>query len=341
MSSRKIFMLVVAGLLGANPLAAQLPALGTLEIGMFGQYTDFRENAGCICRWPGDSPGFGGRVAAFYNPVVSLELDAARTNADLMLVGGSMTYTTISSRVTVNHFLDDLTGPSFFAGAGPMVGMYEDADRRYGVSGAAGIRYGVLDQFALRLDGTADYMPSQENLNLAVRAGGSMMLGFATAAVAPLPPAPTPAPPPTQRDPTQPPAPPRASTPLTTSDISAIVAPVYFDFDRAEIRHDGVAVLEIKVPWLLANPDLTLLLEGNADDRGTTSYNIPLGMERAISVRDFLMGRGIGADRIEITSFGNTRLLCTTEPVTEACNQMNRRVDFRIIGDPSSVRVPE
>ncbi len=337
----------VAWAVAVTSLTAQSPDFGTFEIGAFAQYTDFQRNAGCVCNWPEDGFGAGGRIGAFYNSMLSFELDVARTVADRVLVDGTLRYVSFAGRVMANHFLDDLTGPSIFMGAGPMLGRYEDIPSRYGASGIAGFRYGVSEHLALRVDGVIDYMPSEENLNLAGRVGGSFMLGYPSRPIVPIPP-PPPAPVAPAAATTGAPesvaetTPVPLSAPATTTDLSAITAPVYFDYDRSNLRPDGRSVLEIKLPWLRANPELRLRLEGNADDRGTTAYNIPLGMLRAIEARDFLVTNGIASDRLEIISYGDTRPRCTDEAASDDCHQTNRRVDFDVIsGATGGVRVPD
>lgn len=326
----------------AAPLPAQMPAFGTFEIGVFGQYTDFQRNAGCVCNWPEDDAGLGGRVGVFYNSVISFELEAGHTVAERVLVGGTLRYVTVSGRVMANHHFDGLAGTSVFAGAGPMIGKYENVSSRYGASGVAGFRYGVSDHLALRVDGVADYMPSEENLNLAARVGGSLMLGYPSRPVVPIPPPPTAPPLGLASVPETETAPERPSGPPTTTNLSAITAPVYFDFDRWDLRPDGRSALEIKLPWLRINPELRLRLEGNADDRGTTAYNIPLGMQRAIEVRNYLISNGVAPERLEIISFGDTRPRCSGEPASDDCHQVNRRVDFEVVGGTNGgVRIPD
>lgn len=335
---KRLTVLGTACLLAASPAAAQMPASGMFELGLFGQYTDYGRNAGCLCQWPEDGIGFGGRAAVFYDPTFSFELDAGRTVTDRILASGSMSYATVAARAMANYFVDDLVGPSFFVGAGPMLGKFEGISTRYGASGVAGLRFGIVEQLALRIDGVADYMPSEENLNLAMRAGGSFMVGYSTAVMVPLPPPPPPPPPAAMLAPA-----PAPSDPAMTSAVSVITAPAYFDFDRSELRPDGLSALEIKLPWLDANPEIRLRLEGNADDRGSTAYNLGLGMQRAAAVRDYLIAQGIRPERLEIVSYGDTRLRCTTQPTSETCHQVNRRVDFEIIGgmEDRLVRVPE
>lgn len=103
---------------------------------------------------------------------------------------------------------------------------------------------------------------------------------------------------------------------------------IYFDFDRATIRDDQQSALEAKVPVLAGNSAFHIRVEGNTDERGSTEYNIALGMRRAAEAKRFLTDRGIAAARIETVSYGEERARCTTHE--ESCWQQNRRDDFNI-----------
>lgn len=112
---------------------------------------------------------------------------------------------------------------------------------------------------------------------------------------------------------------------------------VFFDFDRSDIRADAAEVLTRKVAVLRANPDVTIRVEGHADERGSDEYNLALGMRRAQSVKDFLVGYGISANRIETFSFGEDR------PLNRASNEeawaTNRRAEFVVTaGQVTKVR---
>ena len=79
---------------------------------------------------------------------------------------------------------------------------------------------------------------------------------------------------------------------------------VYFDLDSHDIRDDAQPILDGQANWLKRYPSVRVRIEGNADERGTREYNLALGARRANAVRDFLVNRGITADRISTISFG-------------------------------------
>ena len=113
---------------------------------------------------------------------------------------------------------------------------------------------------------------------------------------------------------------------------------VFFDYDMSQIRPDAEAVLRRKAEVLRASPQVRLRIEGHADERGSTEYNLALGNRRAEAVRQFLTGFGISADRFEIVSFGEDR------PLAQGSNEQawsrNRRGQFVIIAGQNAINPP-
>ncbi len=103
---------------------------------------------------------------------------------------------------------------------------------------------------------------------------------------------------------------------------------VFFDYDMSEIRDDAEATLREKVDILRASPQVQIRIEGHADDRGSTEYNMALGNRRAEAVRQFLVGFGLAENRFEIVSFGEGRPL--EQGATESAWARNRRGQFVI-----------
>ncbi|MGH7680241.1 MAG: OmpA family protein [Gemmatimonadaceae bacterium] len=103
-----------------------------------------------------------------------------------------------------------------------------------------------------------------------------------------------------------------------------------FDFDRSELRDDARAALDAKVPILLANSSVTIRVGGHADERGSSEYNLALGQRRAAAAKRYLVERGVAEARIETTSFGEERGVCSES--NEGCWAQNRRDDFEITG---------
>jgi peptidoglycan-associated lipoprotein len=113
---------------------------------------------------------------------------------------------------------------------------------------------------------------------------------------------------------------------------------VFFDYDMSAIRPDAEAVLRRKVDILRASPQVRIRIEGHADERGSTEYNLALGNRRAESVRQFLTGFGLTADRFEIVSFGEDR------PLAQGSNEQawsrNRRGQFVITAGANAINPP-
>jgi peptidoglycan-associated lipoprotein len=106
------------------------------------------------------------------------------------------------------------------------------------------------------------------------------------------------------------------------------VKTIYFDFDKADIRQADVAILDANAQYLKDHAELLLIVEGHCDERGTNEYNLALGERRAKTARDYLVSRGIAADRITTVSFGEERPVCSEQ--NEACWRQNRRAEFLV-----------
>ncbi|MBI1796766.1 MAG: peptidoglycan-associated lipoprotein Pal [Candidatus Eisenbacteria bacterium] len=138
---------------------------------------------------------------------------------------------------------------------------------------------------------------------------------------APTPPAPTPAP--TKFEP-PPPAPmPTIEAPQVTKIGSGDLQPAFFDLDSYTLREDARASLDKDAKLLRDHPNVTITVEGHCDERGTTEYNQALGEKRAQAARDYLVGAGIAAARVEIISYGKEKPFAQGHD--ESAWQQNRR----------------
>jgi peptidoglycan-associated lipoprotein len=109
-----------------------------------------------------------------------------------------------------------------------------------------------------------------------------------------------------------------------------LTARVYFDYDLATVREDARPALDAKASILRGDPTLRVRVEGHADERGSTEYNLALGSRRAQSVATYLSGYGVDPSRLETVSYGEERPL--TRASTESAWSQNRRAEFVIIG---------
>ena len=80
-----------------------------------------------------------------------------------------------------------------------------------------------------------------------------------------------------------------------------------FGFDSAELTVSARSTLNRQAAFLSLNPDLMIVIEGHADERGTREYNLALGERRATAVRDYLVAKGINSARVRTVSYGKER----------------------------------
>ena len=98
---------------------------------------------------------------------------------------------------------------------------------------------------------------------------------------------------------------------------------VFFGFDKSNLSAEAVRVLKVQAEYLKANPEKQIVIEGHADDRGTREYNLALGERRAVAVKNYLISRGVDADRIRVISYGKERPAAVG--ANEAAWSQNRR----------------
>ena len=96
--------------------------------------------------------------------------------------------------------------------------------------------------------------------------------------------------------------------PGTQADLVANVGDrIFFDFDKSDIRADQRPRIDAWADWLKRYPQVTVVIEGNCDERGTREYNLALGERRANSAKAYLVAKGIDANRIQTISYGKER----------------------------------
>ena len=101
---------------------------------------------------------------------------------------------------------------------------------------------------------------------------------------------------------------------------------IYFDFDKDEVKAEFRPLIEAHSKYLNANPNAKIMLQGNADDRGSREYNLALGQRRSVSVKKAMNVLGVADKQIETVSYGEEKPQCSEK--TEACWAQNRRVDI-------------
>ena len=82
---------------------------------------------------------------------------------------------------------------------------------------------------------------------------------------------------------------------------------VFFATNETVLTTASRETLRKQAAWLRKNSNITVVLEGHADERGTREYNLALGERRANAAKDYLMTYGISSDRISVLSYGKER----------------------------------
>lgn len=116
---------------------------------------------------------------------------------------------------------------------------------------------------------------------------------------------------------------------LAKLNAQKILGPVYFEFDKSDLRSDALEQLKKNAEWLKANSKYRVRIEGNCDERGTVEYNLALGERRAVAAKNYLLKAGIDAGRIETISYGEEHPVDPGH--SEEAWQKNRRDDFVLI----------
>jgi outer membrane protein OmpA-like peptidoglycan-associated protein len=105
---------------------------------------------------------------------------------------------------------------------------------------------------------------------------------------------------------------------------------VFFDYNKATLKPESFIELDRVVKLLNENPSMRIELSGHTDNRGTEEYNQKLSEDRAKSCVDYLVSKGIKADRLEYKGYGES------QPIDNRNNEEgwanNRRTEFKIIG---------
>jgi len=112
----------------------------------------------------------------------------------------------------------------------------------------------------------------------------------------------------------------------TDAAIKAGLKRVHFEFDKYTIKESDIEILKSDAQWLKDHPGVNVRIEGHADERGETEYNLALGEKRAMSVKRYLQSLGVSGKRLSIISYGEE------DPIDPSHNEeawaKNRRAEF-------------
>ena len=114
------------------------------------------------------------------------------------------------------------------------------------------------------------------------------------------------------------------ATPGSAQDFQVNVGDrIFFESDSSAITAQASAILDRQAQWLNQYPNYTFTVEGHADERGTREYNLALGARRSNAARDYLISRGVAANRMRTVSYGKERPVAVCDNIS--CWSQNRR----------------
>lgn len=97
-------------------------------------------------------------------------------------------------------------------------------------------------------------------------------------------------------------------TPGSQQDLVVNVGDrVFFGYDQFDLTPEARATVERQSQWLKTHQNVTVIVEGHCDERGTREYNLALGEKRAMAVRNYLIANGVAPNRVQTISYGKER----------------------------------
>lgn len=114
-----------------------------------------------------------------------------------------------------------------------------------------------------------------------------------------------------------------------TESTTVILENVHFETGESRLLEGSATELDLLAEYLLENPEISIILTGHTDNIGTTAANMNLSRERALSVKNYLVGKGVAKTRIEAQGMGESRPIASND--TEEGRQKNRRTEISII----------
>jgi peptidoglycan-associated lipoprotein len=131
-------------------------------------------------------------------------------------------------------------------------------------------------------------------------------------------------------EPEQPPSEPEIPREEVESELvtQEDIQPIYFDFDKYDLRPGDREILNRNAKVLKENPSVKIRIEGNCDERGSVEYNLALGERRAHAAREYLINLGINSARITTISYGKEKC---KHCYNDECWSKDRRDDFVIV----------
>ena len=105
---------------------------------------------------------------------------------------------------------------------------------------------------------------------------------------------------------------------------------LYFELDSSQVKNEDRNIISVHAEFLATHPEITIVLEGHADERGSREYNIALGEKRAKAVKQLMTLQGVAESQLQVISFGEERPVALGHDAS-AWN-LNRRVEILYTG---------
>jgi outer membrane protein OmpA-like peptidoglycan-associated protein/tetratricopeptide (TPR) repeat protein len=116
---------------------------------------------------------------------------------------------------------------------------------------------------------------------------------------------------------------------ITPTEI--VLQPIYFEFDKSNITQQGAFELDKLVQVMKNNDKLVIFAKSHTDSRGSDTYNLSLSDRRAQATVQYVISKGIPAERISGKGFGESEPKVQCDPCTEEQYAQNRRSEFLIV----------
>ncbi len=113
---------------------------------------------------------------------------------------------------------------------------------------------------------------------------------------------------------------------------------IYFDYNKMELRDDAKAILTKAVETLRRNPETSILITGNCDVRGSETYNLKLGKQRAETVQNFMLEHNVPQEKVKIISRGK---LDAVAPLNDLVGMQKERNAQFLIAEVEEVMIPQ
>jgi peptidoglycan-associated lipoprotein len=121
------------------------------------------------------------------------------------------------------------------------------------------------------------------------------------------------------------------AAPGSVAEFQTVVGDrIYFLVDQSSLTSEAQQTLTKQAEWLKQYGNVTVQIEGHADERGTREYNIALSARRATVTREFLAAQGVEASRVNTIAFGKERPVALCD--AESCWSQNRRAVTVVTG---------